>query len=91
MSPKPLIDVLLEALTAAAYGDEPDAELIQQLQTGPADIQLEDLEFDSLAVMEFCISVELNTGVELTPDHLEQCKTMADVVAFIEAWPATDE
>ena len=79
--------VIMDAVTAANSGFAPDDELASAITQGGTSVQLADLKFDSLAWMEFCISVELTTGAELTPDHLEGCRTLADVAARIEAWP----
>lgn len=75
--------VLLEAVTSAEFGEKPDAERTAALLSGGAGIRLDDLEYDSLSWMEFCISIELETGAELTPDLLEQFDTLADVANWI--------
>ena len=89
MTHPPLHEVILEAVTAAQAGFPPDDALVTAIAKGGAAIQLEDLGFDSLAWMEFCISIELATGAELTPDHLEDCGTLADIAARIESWRAS--
>jgi acyl carrier protein len=43
------------------------------------DFSIADLEMDSLGLMEFCISVELSTGVSLVPAQLAELAT-TDVV-----------
>jgi acyl carrier protein len=50
---------------------------------GGSTLRLADLDFDSLGWMEFCISIELQTGAELTPDILSTLDTMADVAGWI--------
>tara|TARA_R110000822_G_scaffold159476_34_gene299774 strand:+ start:58985 stop:59263 length:279 start_codon:yes stop_codon:yes gene_type:complete len=82
-----LPSVLIEAITAAKANFPPDDPLIAAIQQGGRDIKLTDLNFDSLAWMEFCISVELATGAELTPEHLEHLETLSDVSIWIAAWP----
>ena len=79
--------VLIEAITAAKHNFPPDDPLAKAISQGALEIKLSDLNFDSLAWMEFCISIELNTGAELTPDHLEKFETLTDVAAWIESWP----
>jgi hypothetical protein len=37
---------------------------------GDRELTLDRLRFDSLAWMEFCISIELQSGQELTPAHV---------------------
>ena len=82
-------NILIAAVTAARAGFAPEEDLAAAILRGGATVRLADLNYDSLAWMEFCISVELNTGVELTPDHLVQCESLADVSALIEALPAS--
>lgn len=87
MTPMPMETVLMEAITAARAGFSPEEDLAAAIRQGGATVALADLDYDSLAWMEFCISIELNTGVELTPDHLVQCVSLADVATLIEALP----
>lgn len=75
----------MDAVTAARFGYEPEEALASAIARGGADVPLAELAFDSLACMEFCIAIELGTGAELTPDHLEQCETLADVAAWIKS------
>lgn len=77
--------VLLAALAAARHGTPPDAALAGRIARGDLDVALEDLRFDSLAVMEFCIAVELETGAELTPDLMAGMARLSDVAAWIAA------
>jgi acyl carrier protein len=80
-----LADVLLEALTAAHNGSPPEATLREAIlrQDG---VDLATLGFDSLATMEFCISIELQTGAELTPEVLDGLVTMEAVADWIRNW-----
>jgi acyl carrier protein len=43
----------------------------------------DELGFDSLSYMEFCISVHLNTGVEMDIDKVQSLKTPLAVVEFL--------
>jgi acyl carrier protein len=44
--------------------------LQQSFLANGLNLNLADLEMDSLAQMEFCISLELSTGVSLVPSQL---------------------
>ena len=77
--------ILLLAVTAAENGIEPIPVRIAAIRSGGDGIRMADLDYDSLGWMEFCISVELQTGAELTPDLLGQFDTLADVAAWIAA------
>lgn len=80
-----LDDVLLEALTAARHGTPPDAALREAILRHDR-VELAALGFDSLATMEFCISIELQTGAELTPEVLDGLVTMEAVANWIRSW-----
>ena len=43
---------------------------------GTGDVELDELDMDSLARMELCIYIEAHTGIELTPAELERIKTL---------------
>lgn len=60
-----------DALKVAAPGVFTDA-LRQSFLTDGLNLNLADLEMDSLAQMEFCIALELSTGVTLVPSQLEE-------------------
>jgi len=79
--------ILIEAITAGKHNFPLNDQLASAILQDANEIKLSGLNFDSLAWMEFCISIELNTGVELTPDHLEKFETLADVAAWIKSWP----
>ena len=75
--------IVVEALTHAnAIGieDHPDREAFL---AGRADISLQDLEIDSLAAMEFCIYLELNCGIEITPDELEDVRSIKALASIV--------
>ena len=77
--------IVVEALTyanAVGIEDHPDREAFL---TGQIDISLSDLEIDSLAAMEFCIYLELNCGIEITPDELEDIKSMNELTSVVSA------
>lgn len=80
----PLRDTLIEAVTAARNGTPPATDLRDAILSG-APVPLARLGFDSLATMEFCISVELQTGAELTPEVLDGLETMDAVADWIRS------
>jgi acyl carrier protein len=75
--------ILATAVTAAQNGTPPTPSVVAEIKAGGSMLRLEDLDFDSLGWMEFCISIELQTGAELTPDILSSLKTLADVADWI--------
>ncbi len=42
-------------------------------------------QWDSLAVLDFMMDVELQLCVELSPDDLHKCRTVEDIVNLIES------
>ena len=73
--------VLLTAVEAAKFGVPIDPAVRSAIARGER-VTLQQLGFDSLALMEFCISVELQTNKEVTTTDLEQMVTVEN----IETW-----
>ena len=48
------------------------------------DVQLADLNLDSLATMEFCIYMELNYGILIIPHQVHQYQSLNAIVNNIE-------
>lgn len=51
---------------------------------GEADMAIEDIEMDSLSIMEFCIAIELDTGASILPDEMLQISTLGKLVTAIQ-------
>ncbi len=45
----------------------------------------EDLDLDSLDLVEFALAAEEDLGVRISDDEAEQLKTLSDTVALLEA------
>jgi hypothetical protein len=75
--------ILVAGVTAAQNGTPLAPDVTAAILAGGSTLRLEDLDFDSLGWMEFCISIELQTGAELTPDVLSSLETLADVAGWI--------
>lgn len=75
--------IVLAALEAGNFGSAIDADLAAAIRDGRGDVELAAFDFDSLGVMEFCISVELQTGLELTPTLVAEMKYVAEVEAWL--------
>jgi len=73
---------VFEALKVAAPGTFSD-ELRRSFLEDGLSIQLADLQMDSLAEMEFCIAIELSSGVTLVPSELAGLSTTDAVEARI--------
>ena len=71
MARSPVRKAIFEALKTAAPRTF-DAELRNAFLERDTDLRLADLELDSLGQMEFCIAIELSTGVTLLPSQLAE-------------------
>ncbi len=60
-------EILAGAAVAASFERPLRPATIDAIRAGDPDLAVEQLGFDSLALMEFCIAVELQSRVELTP------------------------
>lgn len=69
---------LLEALRTAVPGVF-DEDQCRSFLAGELDVALDGLDMDSLARMEFCIAIELSTGVTLLPAQLADLATTQDL------------
>ena len=57
-------------------------EVERAIEEGQSDLRLDALGLDSLGWMEFCISAELESGLELTLDDIGRM----ELVSEIEDW-----
>ncbi len=73
MTAAELRDVIADALVYAAVPGFVGSSAEAEFRNGSRDVPMAELEIDSLAAMELCIAIELNTDISLTP---------ADVVAM---------
>jgi hypothetical protein len=78
-------DILLAAVRAGRHGAPPPPPLAQAVAEGSRDLTTDQLDFDSLAWMEFCISVELQTGQELTPADVEEMRYVFQIEEWLRA------
>jgi hypothetical protein len=76
---------LLSALKDAQHGLPPGTSITQSVVEGDRGLTLDALEFDSLAWMEFCISVELQSGHELTPAHIVDMRYFFEIEEWLRA------
>jgi hypothetical protein len=78
-------DILLAALRAGRFGAPPDAAMASSVRQGNRELTLEAMDFDSLAWMEFCISVELQSGLDLAPSDIEEMQYVYQVEEWLRA------
>jgi hypothetical protein len=75
--------ILIAAVEAGRYGVPLDPQTTQTITQGKPELPLAQLGFDSLAWMEFCISVELQSGQELGPEDVAEMVYLRDVEAWL--------
>ena len=75
--------VLADALDAAVVRAFRAPGLRQSFVDEGRDIPLESLDIDSLAAMEICIAIEVNTGVAIVPDDLEALTSLGQLVSAL--------
>ena len=78
-------EILMTALRAATYGLLPDSLTAKAVAAGDRQLMIDRLKFDSLAWMEFCISIELQSGQELTPVHIEDMRYFFEIEEWLRA------
>jgi hypothetical protein len=78
-------DILLIALRAGRHGATPTGPLAEAVSAGDRQLRIDQLRFDSLAWMEFCISVELQSGQELTPEDIEKMSHVLEIEEWLRA------
>lgn len=74
---------IAEALDQAGVIAMRDKKLTPILLEGRHDIPFDILDLDSLAVMELCIAIEVNTGISILPDQLKSIGTLNRLVDMI--------
>ncbi len=75
--------MLLTAIRAASHGVPAGAEITAAVTKGDRHLSLDAFEFDSLAWMEFCIHVETETGIDLTPAEIVDMRRFHEIEDWI--------
>lgn len=78
-------EMLLAGFSAARYGVPLDPSIAQAIAAGDRGLALDQLKFDSLAWMEFCIFIELQSGQELTPVQIEGMRYVFEIEEWLQA------
>lgn len=77
-------ELILAAVRAGRYERAADPALEEAIRRGE-DVPFDRIAFDSLGWMEFCISIELESGLELTPALVAEMRSTGDVARWIGA------
>lgn len=76
--------LLVDALEAGHVLALREGDLRQTILSGARDIPLHELDIDSLAEMEICMSLELATGVSLVPEQLKGLGSINSILAELQ-------
>ena len=74
---------LVEALTYSNVHYLRNHALTSEFLAGGIDVAIAALEMDSLAEMELCIAIELNTGLSIVPGELREIASLNDIIKKI--------
>ena len=83
MTEQQIRERVVEALEYANVIALRDKGLAAGFLAGSADVPLDALEMDSLAEMEVCIAIEVETGIGILPEQLRRAGTLGRLVALI--------
>ena len=83
--PDQIREILLSAVSAGRFGAPPEPSIAQAIAAGDRELSIDQLKFDSLAWMEFCIAVELQSGQELTPADIEGMQFVFQIEEWLRA------
>jgi hypothetical protein len=79
-----LRQMLVDAIDGSTIVGLRRSGLMEGFLDGSSDIPFAALEMDSMGVMELCIAVEVNTGIEIVPAELVELGSLGAVVAAIQ-------
>lgn len=75
--------MLVEALEYASVYSMRHLNLTEGFLAGTKDVSFEELDMDSLAIMELCIAIELNAGISLVPEELESIGSLDKLISLL--------
>jgi hypothetical protein len=78
-------EMLLVAVNAGRCGAPPGPAIEEAILGGDRQLRIDQLNFDSLAWMEFCISIELQSGRELTSVDVERMRYVFQIEDWLRA------
>lgn len=77
-----------ESILAALEAGYVGAAMVEKLRTGYLtkgdDYAIADLGLDSLGLMEFCISLEVNDVISMSPEDVLRLNSLNAIARFIE-------
>jgi acyl carrier protein len=80
MTESVLRELVVSSLEDANVSAFPNNEARQAFIDGRSDLNFEDIEIDSLGLMQFCIAIESRSGVSIAPRELARFRSLGEVV-----------
>lgn len=57
----------------------------EEFMAGQREVVLDEIDIDSLAIMELCIAIEVETGYSILPDEVVLAGSLSAVIARVKA------
>ncbi len=80
MTEKEIREVIADAMNYAAVPGFKGSANETGFLAGTAEVPFSEVDLDSLAAMEVCISIETNVGISILPAELEQIGSLGGLV-----------
>ena len=85
MDEKQIRTAIIDALDAAYVSTFRDEAVRENFLNGSKDYLFEELDIDSLGMMDFCISLEINDVISITPEKVLRLNTLNELVQTIQS------
>jgi hypothetical protein len=85
MTPDPVRTVIVAGLEQGACYALRNNGWTEDFLVGRRDVAFEEMDIDSLAIMELCIAIEVELGVSILPDEMAEFTTLGAVAASVKA------
>lgn len=77
------ISIIISTLKEISLPPNDLNQIQQVLENNNGEDSIDILELDSLGSMEFCIALELNYAILISPEELFICKKVSDLIKII--------
>ena len=75
---------IINAARTALMLRDIDVSMIQSFEQGEMDIRISQLNFESMAVIEFCIVLEEQYGFEIAARKFYELKSLGELASILE-------
>lgn len=84
MDEKQIRTAIIDALDAAYVSTFRDESARENFLNGSKDYLFDELDIDSLGMMDFCISLEVNDVISITPEKVLRLNSLNQLVQTIQ-------